>query len=58
DLAAEVRPRRAGDPARVVASPARIAKELDFCARFGVADMVASAWEGWSHSRKTGRTMA
>ncbi|MFG3259670.1 UDP-glucose 4-epimerase GalE [Streptomyces sp. NPDC048172] len=45
--AARVAPRRAGDPARVVASAERIRKELGWQPRFGVRDMVASAWEGW-----------
>jgi UDP-glucose 4-epimerase len=45
--APEVAPRRPGDPARVVASADAIAKELGWTARFGVRDMVASAWAGW-----------
>ncbi|MDJ1131082.1 UDP-glucose 4-epimerase GalE [Streptomyces iconiensis] len=45
--AAQVVPRRAGDPARVVAACERISKELRWAPRFGVRDMVASAWEGW-----------
>ena len=43
-----VEPRRAGDPARVVASADRVAAELGWKARYGVEEMVASAWEGWS----------
>jgi UDP-glucose 4-epimerase len=39
-------PRRAGDPARVVASTTRIAAELGWSAQHGVVDMVTSAWEG------------
>ncbi|MGH3311180.1 MAG: UDP-glucose 4-epimerase GalE [Streptomyces sp.] len=45
--AARVAPRRAGDPARVVASAELAAKELGWTARFGVRDMVTSAWVGW-----------
>ncbi|MDK1475188.1 UDP-glucose 4-epimerase GalE [Streptomyces sp. 549] len=45
--AAAVTPRRPGDPARVVASAERIAKELGWTARHDVRDMVVSAWEGW-----------
>ncbi|MGW7516556.1 UDP-glucose 4-epimerase GalE [Streptomyces sp. NPDC054796] len=45
--AAEVHPRRAGDPARVVASAELAAKELGWTARHDVRAMVASAWEGW-----------
>jgi len=45
--APRVVPRRPGDPARVVASAERIRKELGWEPRFGVREMVASAWEGW-----------
>ncbi len=45
--AARVAPRRAGDPARVVASSELAAKELGWTARFGVRDMLTSAWDGW-----------
>ncbi|MFF2331455.1 MULTISPECIES: UDP-glucose 4-epimerase GalE [unclassified Streptomyces] len=40
-------PRRAGDPARVVASADRIRAELGWSARRDVRAMVESAWEGW-----------
>ncbi|MBN3929796.1 UDP-glucose 4-epimerase GalE [Streptomyces verrucosisporus] len=40
-------PRRPGDPARVVASAGRIGVELGWAPRYGVREMVASAWEGW-----------
>ncbi|MFJ9622048.1 UDP-glucose 4-epimerase GalE [Streptomyces sp. NPDC101181] len=39
--------RRAGDPARVVASVDAIVKELDWSARHDVRAMVESAWAGW-----------
>ena len=39
---------RKGDPPRVVASAARIRAELGWEARWGVRDMVASAWAGWT----------
>ncbi|MFC8274021.1 UDP-glucose 4-epimerase GalE [Streptomyces sp. NPDC057271] len=42
-----VTPRRPGDPARVVASAARIATELGWKARHDVRDMIDSAWAGW-----------
>ena len=42
-----VAPRRAGDPARVVASAELIRRELGWTAAHGVEEMVASAWEGW-----------
>ena len=47
DATGEVAPRRAGDPARVVASAELIAAELGWRAQYGVEEMVASAWEGW-----------
>lgn len=47
DLRPEVTARRAGDPARVIASADLARKELDWTARYGVRDMVRSAWEGW-----------
>jgi UDP-glucose 4-epimerase len=42
-----VAPRRAGDPARVVASAELIRRELGWTAAHGVEEMVASAWAGW-----------
>jgi len=42
-----VEPRRAGDPARIVASAEAIAQVLGWRARHDVQEMVASAWEGW-----------
>ncbi|MFE5686667.1 UDP-glucose 4-epimerase GalE [Streptomyces sp. NPDC056512] len=39
--------RRAGDPARVVASADRIRAELGWSARHDAREMVASAWAGW-----------
>ncbi|MFF8730176.1 UDP-glucose 4-epimerase GalE [Streptomyces sp. NPDC015171] len=42
-----VTPRRPGDPARVVASAARIGTELGWRAKYDVQDMITSAWEGW-----------
>ena len=43
----EVRPRRAGDPARVVASNTAIRSALGWEARHDLRDMVTSAWAGW-----------
>jgi UDP-glucose 4-epimerase len=45
DTTPEIRPRRAGDAASVVADPSRAARVLGWRARHGLADMVASAWE-------------
>ncbi|MER7946853.1 UDP-glucose 4-epimerase GalE [Streptomyces sp. NPDC096079] len=42
-----VTPRRAGDPARVVAAADRIESELGWKARHDVRDMIESAWAGW-----------
>ncbi|WP_055603676.1 UDP-glucose 4-epimerase GalE [Streptomyces aureus] len=42
-----VTPRRAGDPARVVAAADRIESELGWKARYDVRDMISSAWAGW-----------
>jgi UDP-glucose 4-epimerase len=42
-----VAPRRAGDPARVVASAEVIRRELGWSAAHGLEDMVESAWAGW-----------
>ncbi|MFF8842922.1 UDP-glucose 4-epimerase GalE [Streptomyces sp. NPDC015127] len=47
DTAAEMAPRRPGDPARVVASADLIRKELGWSARYDVRQMVESAWQGW-----------
>jgi UDP-glucose 4-epimerase len=55
DLAAEpwsepvVEPRRAGDPARVVAAADTIRDALGWQAEHDTADMVASAWAAWRH---------
>ncbi|MEW2573416.1 UDP-glucose 4-epimerase GalE [Streptomyces sp. NPDC047070] len=46
-LAPTVTPRRPGDPARVVASAERVAAELAWKAKYGLDDMITSAWEGW-----------
>lgn len=51
-LTPEVAERRAGDPARVVASAGRIQRELGWSARYGVDDMITSAWEGWRHHHR------
>jgi UDP-glucose 4-epimerase len=41
-------PPRVGDPARVVASAETIRTVLGWEARYGVQEMVASAWAGWT----------
>ena len=47
DVTPEFLPRRPGDPARVVASVDRIAKDLGWTSNFDLRDMVSSAWAGW-----------
>jgi UDP-glucose 4-epimerase len=42
-----IEPRRRGDPARIVASADRIGAALGWHARYGIEEMVASAWAGW-----------
>ncbi|GGX26205.1 UDP-glucose 4-epimerase GalE [Streptomyces malachitofuscus] len=54
-VAPEVTPRRAGDPARVVASADRIREELGWTARHGLDEMIESAWRGWRHRRQPER---
>ncbi len=46
----QVNPRRAGDPARIVASGELAARDLDWRMRHSVEDMVASAWDAWQSS--------
>ncbi|AXL88601.1 UDP-glucose 4-epimerase GalE [Streptomyces sp. CB09001] len=47
DVAPEVTDRRPGDAARVVASADRIREELGWSARYGLDEMIESAWKGW-----------
>jgi UDP-glucose 4-epimerase len=49
DLEPVVVERRAGDPARVVASADRIRAELGWTATHDLEDMVTSAWAAWQH---------
>ncbi|MER7765122.1 UDP-glucose 4-epimerase GalE [Streptomyces sp. NPDC097619] len=50
-----VTPRRPGDPAKVVASAARIEAELGWKARHDVRAMITSAWAGWEANRVPAR---
>jgi UDP-glucose 4-epimerase len=45
DFEPEIKPRRPGDPARIVASGELAARDLDWKMRHSLHDMVASAWE-------------
>jgi UDP-glucose 4-epimerase len=47
DFTHDLADRRAGDPARLVASADKINRELDWTARYDLADMVSSAWQAW-----------
>ena len=44
DFTPEIRARRPGDPAQIVASGERAARDLDWSMRHDLRDMVASAW--------------
>ncbi len=50
DIPVEVSPRRPGDPARLVASSEKIAKELGWKPEFGLKDIISSAWD-WHKKR-------
>jgi UDP-glucose 4-epimerase len=54
DTTGEIVARRAGDPARVVASADLIAKELGWTAEHDLDAMVTSAWAGWQHRHPAG----
>jgi UDP-glucose 4-epimerase len=48
DFEPEINPRRAGDPARIVASGELAARDLDWRMRHSLDDMIRSAWEAAS----------
>ena len=47
DTSPEPAPRRAGDPAAVIAAVDKISRELGWSARHDLEDMVRSAWAAW-----------
>jgi UDP-glucose 4-epimerase len=47
DFAPELRGRRVGDPARIVATGEAATRDLDWAMRHSLEDMVRSAWESW-----------
>lgn len=47
----EIAPRRAGDPARIVATGELAARDLDWRMRHTLRDMVSSAWDARQHLR-------
>ena len=54
DTTGEIVARRAGDPARVVASADLITKELGWTAEHDLDSMITSAWAGWQRRHPTG----
>lgn len=52
ELEPVIAPRRAGDPARIVASVDRIREQLGWTASHDLTDMVTSAWEAWNYQRR------
>jgi UDP-glucose 4-epimerase len=54
DFEPESRDRRPGDPARIVASGALAAGDLDWRMRHDVDQMVASAWQAWKRAAEIG----
>ncbi|BDR52580.1 UDP-glucose 4-epimerase GalE [Bombiscardovia nodaiensis] len=42
-----IKPRRAGDPAKLIGSPERINTEMGWHAQYDVEDIVESAWKAW-----------
>lgn len=50
DFTPEIAPRRGGDPARIVATGELAARDLDWAMRYGLDDMVRTAWEARKHA--------
>ena len=53
DFEPEIRERRPGDPARIVADGALARRDLGWAMRYDIDAMVRSAWEAWTASRDT-----
>lgn len=47
-----VKPRRPGDPARIVAEADRIREDLGWTSRYELGEIVGSAWNAWSQSAR------
>lgn len=47
DFIPDEEPRRAGDPAQLIADPSRIREILGFSSSFGLREIVQSAWDAW-----------
>jgi len=54
DSTPAILPRRPGDPATLVATAERIRSSLGWAPRFGLDEIVASAWEAWRAQREAG----
>jgi UDP-glucose 4-epimerase len=54
DFTPEIRPRRPGDPARIVATGEFAARDLDWKMRHAVDEMVASAWAARQAAERSG----
>jgi UDP-glucose 4-epimerase len=48
DTTPEAAPRRAGDPASVVAAVDRIRDEIGWQAQHGMSEVLSSAWAAWT----------
>ena len=53
DFVPEIGPRRAGDPARVVASGVKAGRDIDWSMRFSLDDMISSAFEARANLPKS-----
>jgi UDP-glucose 4-epimerase len=49
----DVMPRRAGDPAVLIGSPERIEKEFKWKAKFGIDDIIKTAWAAWRYDHES-----
>jgi UDP-glucose 4-epimerase len=54
DFTPDIRPRRPGDPARIVATGEFAARDLDWKMRHAVDEMVASAWAARQAAERSG----
>lgn len=55
DFEAELHPRRAGDPARIVATGEAASRDLGWTMTYSVDEMMASAWRSWSTASSPSR---
>ena len=47
DATPDIKPRRAGDPPKLIAKPDRIKDQLGWTGTYDLRDMVESAWAAW-----------